>query len=284
MTKRPYTGNKDGIGTHRPGVDGFVHAIQTASGGRLWNDGTFVVRPMRGYPAGDPKYLSVHATGRAADVSRGKTGKYPGCGRDYFCTVIDWLVANADAIGLEMLTDYGYDRNPDGTPAWGRTWKCDRDAWKSQKQGVIEYGGTGNWWHMELDPKHADSTAWIAEIMKTFPTEAAPQPAPPKPAPPAPGRHPYPGTPLQLGSKGPMVIEVQNVVGAKPDGDFGAKTDQHVRDWQAHHGLKADGIVGPITWGRMFPAAPVEPACPAPAPKKTKAAPPPEEPSPTENA
>lgn len=262
---RPYTGNTDGIGHHRPGLDGFVHAIETASGRRLWNDGTFVVRPMRGYPAGVPKYLSVHATGRAGDISRRRSGSRPGSGRDYLVTVIDWLITNATAIGLELVTDYGYNINPDGTPAFGRTWKCDRNAWKSQKAGVIEYGGTGDWIHIELDPKHADSTDWIAAVMKSFPTEAAPQPAPPPPAPPAPGMHPYPGTPVKAGSSGVHVIEVQNVVGAKPDGVFGPKTEQRVKDWQAHQGLKPDGIVGPITWGRMFPAAPVTPQCAPPA-------------------
>lgn len=262
---RPYTGNKDGIGAHRPGLDSFVRAIQTASGGRLWNDGTFVVRPMRGYPAGDPRYLSVHATGRAGDISRRKAGKHPGCNRDYLCTVIDWLVANADAIGLELVTDYGYSINPDGTPAFGRTWKCDRNAWRSQKAGVIEYGGTGDWIHVELDPKHSNSAGWIDEMMKSFPLEPAPQPKPPTPAPPAPGRYPYPGSPVTVGSTGVHVTEVQTVVGAKPDGTFGPKTLEHVKQWQAHQGLKADGIVGPITWSRMFPAAPV---AATPAPKK----------------
>lgn len=62
----------------------------------------------------------------------------------------------------------------------------------------------------------------------------------------------YPGTPLRLGSKGEAVKLVQAVVGATPDGDFGAATDRRVRDWQARNGLLADGVVGAVTWKKMF--------------------------------
>lgn len=63
----------------------------------------------------------------------------------------------------------------------------------------------------------------------------------------------YPGTPLRLGSKGDAVKLVQAVVGATPDGDFGAVTERRVKDWQSRNGLLADGVVGPVTWGKMFP-------------------------------
>lgn len=62
----------------------------------------------------------------------------------------------------------------------------------------------------------------------------------------------YPGTPLRLGSKGEAVKLVQAVVGATTDGDFGAATDRRVRDWQSRNGLLADGVVGPVTWKKMF--------------------------------
>jgi peptidoglycan hydrolase-like protein with peptidoglycan-binding domain len=62
----------------------------------------------------------------------------------------------------------------------------------------------------------------------------------------------YPGTPVKLGSKGDAVKLVQAVVGATPDGDFGSVTERRVKDYQLRNGLLADGVVGAVTWKRMF--------------------------------
>lgn len=62
----------------------------------------------------------------------------------------------------------------------------------------------------------------------------------------------YPGTPLKMGSRGDAVKLVQAVVGTKEDGNFASVTDRLVRAWQQRNGLKADGIVGPVTWKKMF--------------------------------
>ena len=62
----------------------------------------------------------------------------------------------------------------------------------------------------------------------------------------------YPGTPVKLGSQGDAVKLIQAVVGATPDGDFGVVTERRVKDWQSRNGLTADGVVGPVTWKRMF--------------------------------
>lgn len=62
----------------------------------------------------------------------------------------------------------------------------------------------------------------------------------------------YPGTPVRLGSQGDAVKLVQAVVGATVDGDFGPATDRRVRDWQARNGMVVDGVVGPVSWKRMF--------------------------------
>lgn len=47
-----------------------------------------------------------------------------------------------------------------------------------------------------------------------------------------------------------------NALGYKPalteDGDFGAKTQTAVRWFQSKNKLAVDGIVGPVTWGRLF--------------------------------
>lgn len=73
--------------------------------------------------------------------------------------------------------------------------------------------------------------------------------------PPAPGPavvFAYPGTPLKLGSKGEAVKLVQKVVGATQDGDFGSVTELRVKNWQKANNLLADGIVGVVTWKKMF--------------------------------
>lgn len=62
----------------------------------------------------------------------------------------------------------------------------------------------------------------------------------------------YPGTPIRLGSTGTAVKLVQTVVGATPDGNFGSVTETRVKNWQAANGLLADGVVGSVTWKKMF--------------------------------
>jgi len=62
----------------------------------------------------------------------------------------------------------------------------------------------------------------------------------------------YPGTPVGLGSKGVSASLVQAMIGAKADGDFGAKSVASLKAWQTANGLTADGSVGPITWKKMF--------------------------------
>ena len=53
---------------------------------------------------------------------------------------------------------------------------------------------------------------------------------------------------LKKGSKGEDVKKLQVLLGCRPDGDFGPTTERLVKEWQAAHGLVADGIVGDKTW------------------------------------
>lgn len=73
---------------------------------------------------------------------------------------------------------------------------------------------------------------------------------------------------LKKGSKGEEVKKVQQKLGLPADGDFGAKTEEAVKNWQSKNGLSPDGIIGDNTWGKMFEAqaAPVAAAPAAPAP------------------
>ncbi len=67
---------------------------------------------------------------------------------------------------------------------------------------------------------------------------------------------------LQTGSEGPAVREIQSTLKlmglyASPvDGVYGPGTATAVSQFQRSAGLPADGVVGPETWNRLFPASP----------------------------
>jgi murein DD-endopeptidase MepM/ murein hydrolase activator NlpD len=63
------------------------------------------------------------------------------------------------------------------------------------------------------------------------------------------------GLPLQLGSSGALVAQVQKALGISADGIFGLQTDNAVRRYQARAGVQVDGVVGPVTWAALFPHA-----------------------------
>jgi hypothetical protein len=95
--------------------------------------------------------LSVHATGRAADISwrnmsDGKRGVAKG-GRKYAMSAMDYLIKHADALGIEMIIDY--------FPApHGRASKCDRDmAWQKYTKLTVSGAPSGDWFHLEVDGK-----------------------------------------------------------------------------------------------------------------------------------
>jgi len=54
------------------------------------------------------------------------------------------------------------------------------------------------------------------------------------------------------GSSGEDVKRLQEKLGLKVDGSFGPATEDKVKEWQASNGLTADGVVGSVTWGKLF--------------------------------
>lgn len=107
---------------------------------------------------------------------------------------------------------------------------------------------------LQSEPWHWRYVAGDAIPAATLAYEATGQPQPTVTAPqPGPAlSFAYPGKPVVLGARGVAVQLVQAVVGATVDGDFGSATERRVKDWQSRNQLKADGIVGPVTWRKMF--------------------------------
>ncbi len=74
------------------------------------------------------------------------------------------------------------------------------------------------------------------------------------------------------GSCSPEVVDLQYLLHFRSpvsvaalggfDGDFGPKTEQAVRDFQATRGITVDGVVGAQTWSTLVPKPPGPPAWP----------------------
>jgi peptidoglycan hydrolase-like protein with peptidoglycan-binding domain len=228
MAKRPYTGYDATASGKRAGFETLIDLLEAHFG--LWNNGTFGVRAKRGKSS-----MSVHATGRAGDLSwRG--APYRGTGSyDDAVKMMDWLEQHADALEIEAIFDY-YPQ------PYGRGYKCDRDAFLVYDKRAFSGAPGGDWVHVEISNKYADDPQFYIDYFKEHLGDADVKPAPAKKTPKKPaGKDPW----LQVGSKGDKVKEVQGIVGALADGDYGPKTEQAVKAWQAEHDLHVDGIWGP---------------------------------------
>ena len=150
---RKYTGTSDGPAPgKRAGLEEFVKQVATLSGGALWNNGTWVVRNMRGKES-----LSVHATGRAVDMSWRKLGnKGVADGRGQARRTVNQLVANADLLQIECILDYFPDPH-------GRGWRCDRGTWQVYTKPTISGAPSGDWFHIEISPEMADSPQKVVD-------------------------------------------------------------------------------------------------------------------------
>jgi peptidoglycan hydrolase-like protein with peptidoglycan-binding domain len=228
---RPYTGFDTVAPGKRAGFETFIDLLEAHFG--LWNNGTFGVRKKRGKSS-----YSVHATGRAGDLSwRGAPYRGPG-NYEAACKMMDFLAANADVLHVEAIFDY--------YPApYGRGWKCDRAAWQVYSKKAFSGAPSGDWVHVEVSNAKADDAQYYIDTMKRLLGDppVAVKPAPAKATPKAPpGKKPW----YQVGSKGAGVKKVQEIVGAKPvDGSYGPKTAAAVKAWQAEHDQHVDGVWGP---------------------------------------
>jgi N-acetylmuramoyl-L-alanine amidase len=150
--------------------------------------------------------------------------------------------------GWGLAIDLGYDVNGKLTSMGGKCfeWMCAN----APKYGFYLQGS---------DPKSKEFEAWHWQYALGDATPDGSVQAPAEVLKPSGGaveagpmEFKYPGAPVKLGSKGTEAMLVQAVIGAKADGDFGPKSVEALKVWQRANGLKEDGVVGPVTWEKMF--------------------------------
>ena len=131
----------------------------------------------------------------------------------------------------------GYKTNP-WTDSYGY------GPWKDCK--IFQYSSRGRLpgcsKDLDLDLAYLTPDQWMAYAKGTASYEPIPQELPI----------------LKKGSKGEYVrnwqlfLNLNGYACGNPDGIFGPKTEAAVRNWQKDHGLVADGIIGPKTWGTII--------------------------------
>jgi hypothetical protein len=162
---RQYTGNTDAPAKGlRPGMRVFIEEIIKESGGALWNNGDFGVRNMR-----SKNTMSVHATGRAVDLSYRRLGnKGKPNGRREAIRICKLLAQNAELFGLELIIDYMPKPH-------GRTWKCGRNSWTRYSKHTVTGAPGGDWLHVELSPEMADAPDKVRKAFQQIRAQATPQ-------------------------------------------------------------------------------------------------------------
>ena len=152
---RPYTGNSDGASpAHRDGMDEWIRQAVKYGDGAFYNFGSWGIRNMRG-----SSNLSVHACGRAVDLSYSKSEKHPTANRKGTMAFINIVTANANALGLECILDYLLK-------PYGRGWRCDRQRWRKYSKPTIHGAPGGDWLHIEISPAMADSPALVRQAFQ----------------------------------------------------------------------------------------------------------------------
>ena len=150
--------------------------------------------------------------------------------------------------GWGLAIDLGYDVNGRLTSMGGKCfeWMCaNAPKYGFYLQGSDPKSKEFEAWHWQYclgDATPDGSVAAPAEVLKPSggSVEAGPM------------EFKYPGAPIKLGSKSTEAMLVQAVIGAKADGDFGSKSVEALKVWQRANGLKDDGVVGSVTWEKMF--------------------------------
>ena len=136
----------------------------------LWANGSWNVRDIRGKPG----VLSVHATGRAMDLSYRKLDWHPiGPNRRVALQWLNGILANWEPLGVEMVIDYFPKPH-------GRAWRCDRLGWKRYQTATVAGAPGGDWFHVEITPTLADDPDAVRRAFVSCFGPMAPAPSTPR--------------------------------------------------------------------------------------------------------
>lgn len=135
MITRKYSGNSLKTKSNGEGITKLTELSH-----RRWGSeclGIFANRDKRGKPGN----LSVHALFRASDL-KFKTRKDA-------VEAMDWFVKYNHELEIDLIVDYAFRGKL--RKAYGRSWSCDTQKWKSHKKGDIEGAGSlwADWIHVE---------------------------------------------------------------------------------------------------------------------------------------
>ena len=148
---RDYIGNADGPSPRqRAGMEEWIRQAIYHSKGAVWNNGSYGLRDMKGKPGS----LSVHATGRAVDLSYRKSEKHPNANRKDAIAFINKVLEHANELGVQAVLDY-YPK------PHGRGWRCDRQSWTKYTTATMNGAPGGDWLHLEISPQAADSVIFV---------------------------------------------------------------------------------------------------------------------------
>jgi len=147
-SKKPYAPAKTPAPQGRAGTEKFSELCRRRTSWAFTNLGTWVVRDIRNKPG----VMSQHSAGLALDLQYSDRAMCLGA--------IDWLIANTDELGISLVNDYMFGK-------YGRTWICDRAAWKIHTTDTI--GIRGLWIHIELHRLFADNPTLVETNWRKIP-------------------------------------------------------------------------------------------------------------------
>lgn len=144
------------------GTERWAELAQLHSGGAVWNNGTWVIRDVRGQPG----QISNHARGVAIDLSWRRIeprGLGVNDGRRKAVAFLQTCLDNWRLLGIQCVLDYWPQDH-------GRGWRCDRvnpqlpkphsaEAWVKYAKPTIHGAGGGDWFHVEITRQMAESAA-----------------------------------------------------------------------------------------------------------------------------